>query len=393
MSENDFLKELQSNFIQSLETKLVSIETTLIELESSNDRAKIDALVRTLLGDFHSLKGNASALRFKSIEILCHNIEDFILETNSSELPKRVDRLLLLIDPLKDYLELYLKNNFVDDSLFFNNLGESVQNIRKGVPDQVSFELTKPTLNILAVGLSHAIMNAIKKNCQNHTLIISYAIDSNQAFTRLQNEKYDLIFSTYFMEPIDGITLCMSLKHQWRKKNLKFILLASQEVKKDLNLIHPKYLPDKVFIKDQDMYSLISDYVNTTFPPNYIVNRIAFVDDDPMILEMYKVESEKSGAEFLYLDANSDFFIDELLKFKADLIISDVQMPKVDIIDFAKNFLTESKMIFFTGDSQSDICKKLLKLGALAIYEKADIMTRIHEILLYLENSKIKAQS
>ena len=69
MNDSQFLKELQASFILSLDTKLISIETNLLKLESLNAKESIESLIRILLGDFHSLKGNASALRFKSIEI------------------------------------------------------------------------------------------------------------------------------------------------------------------------------------------------------------------------------------------------------------------------------------------------------------------------------------
>jgi CheY-like chemotaxis protein len=392
----DYLKELQFNFIHGFDTKIISIETCIINLEKRLVKEEVEADRRFLLGEFHSLKGNASALRFKSIEIFCHNIEDFIIDIALNEFSKNVDKLLSLIDPLKEYISEYKKNSLVDEGLFLSKYGQVFGEVKKEKVLSVQTPGEKKLeLNVLAVGIPSSLINNIKKFTKDFHFIISYARDSQEALSRLQTEQYDLIFSSYFMEPLDGLSLCMAVKYQWKKNNTKFVILPAQDLVLDSSYISLKLMPDKIIIKDQEMYSQIADFCKAQFAQTQVVSsKICFVDDDPLILDLYQVEVEKMNGQFKFINPSFGDYEDTIFKFTPDLIISDINMPNINIVDFYKKFsqmkfldtqsgkVKKTKMIFFSGDPESETSKKLLQLGAHGVFNKGDIISDLSSLLV-----------
>ena len=102
--------------------------------------------------------------------------------------------------------------------------------------------------------------------------------------------------------------------------------------------------------------------------------RIAIVDDDPMILNVF---SSLMKATVLH----ADFFQSSHEAFKTmvthpdryDLLITDIVMPDGDGVDFAKKVrtvLTELPVMFMTGYATEEKRKEALLLGRVEFLEK-----------------------
>jgi DNA-binding NarL/FixJ family response regulator len=69
-------------------------------------------------------------------------------------------------------------------------------------------------------------------------------------------------------------------------------------------------------------------------------------------------------------------------------------MPNINIVDFYKKFsqikfldtqsgkVKKTKMIFFSGDPDSETSKKLLQLGAHGVFSKGDIISDLSSLLV-----------
>ncbi len=112
-----------------------------------------------------------------------------------------------------------------------------------------------------------------------------------------------------------------------------------------------------------------------------------------MILEVYQAEADKLQGNFKFINTQSSDYEDIIFKFTPDLIISDINMPNVNIVDFYKKFsqmksldsqtgkVKKTKILFFTGDIGSETSKNLLKLGAHGVFDKGDIVSDLSSIL------------
>ena len=70
----------------------------------------------------------------------------------------------------------------------------------------------------------------------------------------ISKEKFDLVISSFVMDTIDGVAFTLALKHQWREKAPKIILLSSEliEIPYDKSLSPNAVLINKI----KDLISL-----------------------------------------------------------------------------------------------------------------------------------------
>lgn len=372
--DTDEFLELKLNFAVHVIQKLDEIEQLILSLENEKNQDALKSISRRLLAEFHSIKGSSGALVFESIKIICHKVEDIVLTEGIVGLNDKVEILLVYKDAIKNYFESFVKDKKIDEEIFVKNHSNIFENI---VHEQVQSNKTLQSrlgLNVLVVGLPQIIVKKLVKSAEGFDLRLSYAANSVNAIERIAKEKYHLVLVSYFIEPINGLSLCASLKIQWPKSDLKFILFPSQEVEFFSSEEFKKISPDKIILKTQNMYSEFSDYLSSTFKQNRNVKKVAFLDDEINILDLYKITFEDlNEIEKIFIVPNENIE-DDLVKFKPDLIISDINMPNVDVVQLLESFLKKEEIrpdfIFITGDLNGEKSKKLLESGARAVFEK-----------------------
>ncbi len=377
IQDNDEFFELKLNFASQVIHKLVEIEQLILKLESENDSAVLKSISRQLLSEFHSIKGSSGALVFESIKIICHKVEDIVLTDGILGLNNKVELLLTYTDAIKNYFETFIHFKAVDEDNFIQNHKNIFENIIIKKDESDKPKIQHISLNVLAVGLPPLLMKNLLKSASGFDLHISYASNSVNALERISKEKYQFVLSSYFMEPLNGVSLCAAIKLQWPKSEMKFILFPSQNVDLPFAANFGSICPDKIILKDQDMYSDFAKYLGDIFKRSHQIKKIAFLDDDKNILELYKMTFDSlDEVEKLYIDPDSNIK-EELINFKPDLIISDVNMPNVEVLNLLKLFTDKGRdsidFIFITGDLSGPYCKKLLDSGAIAIFDKSSI--------------------
>ena len=379
MKKNDFISDVQLNFIEGLTGRVEGIEQVIISIETL-EQDKIQQVIRHLLGEFHSIKGSASAFQFKTIQLLCHKVEDIVIATQQpSEIIKQVDTLLKYCDAINEYANTYKLQRHVSEDEFLKKhsvLFEDAQH-EKIIDNKNSLQL-RINLKVLVVDISFSLMNNLKKYITNYNLKLSFSHNSNDALTRISMEKFDLIISSYFTEPLNGLNLCMAIKNQWKEKNIKFVICPSQKIDPELLKNRTNFLPDHTIIKDQDMYKNFSDYCNETFNFSDNIKKILFMDDENSLLDLYKMVTEdRTDCEILYLQPSADY-LNTIRDFSPDLIVSDINMPNINVLDIMDYFYVgtekKTKFIFLTGDVNNPICQQLSEKGALTILDKSVLL-------------------
>lgn len=96
--------------------------------------------------------------------------------------------------------------------------------------------------------------------------------------------------------------------------------------------------------------------------------KILLVEDDIGLATVYKARLEAEGFEVFHCD-NGESALSDAIKFKPDLILLDVMMPKIsgfDVLDILRNTpeTVNIKVIMLTALSQPKDVEKAKTLGA-----------------------------
>jgi CheY-like chemotaxis protein len=96
--------------------------------------------------------------------------------------------------------------------------------------------------------------------------------------------------------------------------------------------------------------------------------KIIIAEDEPVLIEMYKLYFERAGYEVLKAD-NGRECIDFVKKEKPDIILLDILMPKLDGWEVLKQLKTDPEtkqipILVFSNLGQTQEIQKGLDLGA-----------------------------
>jgi CheY-like chemotaxis protein len=114
--------------------------------------------------------------------------------------------------------------------------------------------------------------------------------------------------------------------------------------------------------------------------------KILFVDDDPILQQLYKTRLEKDGHEVI-ISSDGEEAIKILQTFKANLIILDLMMPKVNGFKFLEKTKVDDNakdipVIVFSSLIRPEQAEYLKKLGVVDTINKIDVTpTQLVEVI------------
>ncbi|MCP3874143.1 MAG: response regulator [Desulfobacteraceae bacterium] len=117
---------------------------------------------------------------------------------------------------------------------------------------------------------------------------------------------------------------------------------------------------------------------------------ILIVDDSNTLRNLIRKSLESSGFNNIMEAVDGKDALDSLLQHKIDLIISDINMPKVNGVELLKAVLNHSALkkipfVVLTSETEDETFKKIMQMGATDFikkpFSKQDLITKIQSII------------
>lgn len=110
------------------------------------------------------------------------------------------------------------------------------------------------------------------------------------------------------------------------------------------------------------------------------MNKIAIIEDDPVINQMYRMKFESEGFE-VQVAENGGAGIEMVKSFNPDLVLLDMQMPEMDGAEALAKIRKEAwgktvPVIVLTNLGEEEAPKELRSLGIHSYIVKADLTPR-----------------
>ena len=108
--------------------------------------------------------------------------------------------------------------------------------------------------------------------------------------------------------------------------------------------------------------------------------KIAIIEDDPTISQMYRIKFESDGFE-VRLAADGKVGVELVEKFTPDIILLDLQMPEMDGTEALKHIRSKDwgktiPVIVLTNLGEEEAPRELKKLGIHSYIVKANLTPR-----------------
>jgi len=227
---------------------------------------------------------------------------------------------------------------------------------------------------ILIVDDSRMMRNVIRGFLTEFNCEIVEASDGEMGFDLAQKTHFDLIITDVDMPLKNGIELCKDLKKTTLTRGVPILIISSFDSEADIHrgfqagataYLSKDEVSTQLFTTVEEILSK-SDFNSS--------KRIMIVDDSAMIRHLVKTELSKEGFRILTADDG----MDALLKLKThqpDLIISDIDMPRMNGFEFCGAVQADPKLksipfIVMSTNSDRGHMQRMLQRGAQAYLVK-----------------------
>ncbi len=172
-----------------------------------------------------------------------------------------------------------------------------------------------------------------------------------------------------------------SLSQEERSELLQIIYEEAKRISDILNAFREK----KEVVKKKE--EIKTNEEETGFVPSQGKAKILVVDDDGSIRRVIRMDLEKAGY-IVYTAYNGIEGLEMVKEVEPDLIISDIEMPKMDGVEFYEKLRAEDTsipFIFLTGSSDEERKISVLKLGVDGYltkpFSKKELIVRVESLL------------
>ena len=217
MSTLDILNDLKEAYLTNFPAQIDEMETVVINVEKNRGDFKenFDALYRRA----HSLKGSGGTFGFSIITAICHQLEDFLTSSFSSEdqiNKENVDTIFLYTDLLRKTHEL-LEREATD----FSEIVQKLSSIKKNESDH--------ELKGLFVGPANQVYMKMCMHLFEETHIKCATIENGMiALNRLLHEHFDFLITSRENLELNGMALIAALKlNNGKNQNINTILITT----------------------------------------------------------------------------------------------------------------------------------------------------------------------
>lgn len=231
--------------MEELPEKFDNLEEMILTLEKNND---VEVL-RSFVGEVHSLKGTAGTFGLNFITTLCHNYEDYLRANSDKKFSVISNTSLAFIDLLRAYRDHFSKKGDTNIDSFnqkLNSLFISPDNV--GSAPKLKFLINEDVRTI-----NKLINEVLKKNNVN----CNFSKDGYEALGRLISEKFDGLITSLETALIGGLDLSKIIRSLSRfDKKFKIILITSKD-----DMIRPSEI-DYIVIKNPELAKNLQEVIS-----------------------------------------------------------------------------------------------------------------------------------
>jgi response regulator RpfG family c-di-GMP phosphodiesterase len=221
---------------------------------------------------------------------------------------------------------------------------------------------------ILIVDDSFAMRSAIVRTLRSDHLIIEQAEDGLAGLDKIKQSHFDLIITDVDMPGMDGFTFCKTLREEEIVNATPVVILSSHDKESDIE--HGFQVGASAYLSKTDAQAHLPGLVDRLLKKSTLMRQrlIMVVDDSPVILDIITKGLIKEGFK-VFAATSAQEALRALENMRPDLIISDLNMPKMDGIVLCQMVQQRSSLAavpFITMGTESDRGKmrQVLQSGA-----------------------------
>lgn len=189
-----------------------------LDIVAAGDASEAEDLLRMLLRDAHTLKGQGGSFNFPSITLIAHRLEDYLCRLSALESRHVVD-VRRFIDTMAGILESGVDPGDAECSRLLRELpakGAALSDYRS-VRD----------MEVLLVATSSVVARAVDAKLHAHGVRVVWLRKPLAAFETAIRSRPDMVIAAALMEGVNGIDLARAFAAMSATRNIPFVLLTS----------------------------------------------------------------------------------------------------------------------------------------------------------------------
>ncbi|BAQ64798.1 response regulator [Geminocystis sp. NIES-3709] len=359
--ENQFQNLIKQMWLDNQETVSKDCQELSNYIQGNNN---ID--INKAINIAHNFVGFLGSLGFDTASKISKNIENLLKENQNNLSDKKVKfKILTLLDTLE-------KNLF--------------PNGKQCIPKKEKKEkiLPKNKIEILVIDEDIKIANNLILFMDNPQVVFHFVHSIVFGIKYLKERQYDVVILETHWEKSSSDQLTDILNFLKEKKEETKTIIYSKNDTLENRLYCSKY-PISAFLNKTNTLDVLWENIFNILSNNHSTSNITplydilVIDDDIRFTEVLKQKLISNRLPInINIISDSEIFLEEIKRIKPQLIILDLQMPKLDGLDICKiikkdPFLQNIPIIFLTGNLEPDIMNQFVEAGADDFISKSKI--------------------
>ncbi len=222
---------------------------------------------------------------------------------------------------------------------------------------------------VLLVDDSRAIRNRIIEKLANLNLDITQAANGRDGVEKALNENYDLILTDVEMPHLDGYSLCKVVKKNTQTRSVPVVILSSHDTEKDV--FRGFQVGAAAYLSKTDMDAQLCETIERLLAQSVFKRNktIMVVDDSISIRELVTDGLRAAGFKVVVARSGKDALSKMKRGMLPDLILSDIEMPDMDGLDFCSRVhrnpqWTQIPFVVMSVHSGRALIRNMMQRGA-----------------------------
>lgn len=332
MKSNNFQDALslaREEFIESLPSEIEALKNVIVKNKDIKKSDISEKDISSFIRSIHNIKSVAGSYGLDFIVSASRNILDHTSYYLNLEKDSIVDFELSLkiFDLMEDYIKSLQKSSRSNYSVELDNL--------------LTEKLTKK--RVLLVEKDERLIEHFKNIFNKKDITYSIVSSGIEAFSRLLDERFDLLITDLHVGKLDGPSLIASTRVSSSvNQSIKTLMLSVSY----FDLLPSISMPDFFISKNENILSSFEKAIDKFLRPDSVENtevvKILSLDDDKNIHDLLNISFRSHNIEYDFA-MDGDSFIQKFTSNKPDIVLLDLILEKesgVDVIRRLKKKVT-----------------------------------------------------